>query len=85
MMVKKDYSERSQMEIADLHVFEKYMEEVEDIRHARGMKEIYQQRKQTIECVFADVKEKHGMCYTQYRELGKVKMELNLLFAFMNF
>lgn len=29
-------------------------------------------------------KEKHGMRYTQYRGLKKVRMELNLLFACMN-
>lgn len=60
------------------------MEQVEEIRHTKGIKEIYQQRKQTIERVFADAKEKHGMRYTQYRGIAKIKMELNLLFACMN-
>lgn len=60
------------------------MEEVEEIRHQTGMKEIYQKRKETIERVFADGKEKHGMRYTQYRGLAKVTMELTLLFACMN-
>lgn len=66
------------------HVWEEYMEQVEDIRHIKGMKEIYMLRSQTIERVFADAKEKHGMRYTQYRGIKKVKMELNLLFACMN-
>ena len=66
------------------HVWEPYMEQVEDYRHMRGMKNIYQQRKETIERVFADAKEKHGMRYTQYRGLAKVKMELTLLFGCMN-
>ena len=60
------------------------MEEVEEIRHQTGMKEVYQKRKETIERVFADGKEKHGMRYTQYRGLAKVTMELTLLFACMN-
>ena len=60
------------------------MEKVEEIRHQTGMKEIYQKRKETIERVFADGKEKHGMRYTQYRGLAKVTMELTLLFACMN-
>ena len=60
------------------------MEQVEDIRHIKGMKEIYMLRSQTIERVFADAKEKHGMRSTQYRGIKKVKMELNLLFACMN-
>ncbi|WP_242946034.1 transposase, partial [Clostridium sp. DSM 8431] len=46
--------------------------------------EIYKLRSQTIERVFADAKEKHGMRYTQYRGIKKVRMELNLLFACMN-
>ncbi|WP_410747494.1 transposase, partial [Clostridium neonatale] len=39
------------------HVWEEYMEQVEDIRHIKGMKEIYMLRSQTIERVFADAKE----------------------------
>lgn len=66
------------------HVWESYIEQVEEIRHTLGTKEIYNQRKETIERVFADGKEKHGLRYTQYRGLEKVKMELNLLFASMN-
>ena len=60
------------------------MEKVEDIRHTIGIKEIYSLRSQTIERVFADAKELHGMRYTQYRGLAKVKMELTLKFACMN-
>lgn len=70
--------------IVTRHVWEPYVEQVEDYRHMRGMKNIYQQRKETIERVFADAKEKHGMRYTQYRGLAKVKMELTLLFGCMN-
>ncbi len=66
------------------HVWENYMEQAEEIRHTTGMKDIYKQRKETIERVFADAKEKHGMRYTQYRGLAKVKMELTLLFSCMN-
>lgn len=66
------------------HVWEEYMEQVEDIRHTNGSKQIYKLRSQTIERIFADAKEKHGMRYTQYRGMEKVRMELNLLFACMN-
>lgn len=37
------------------------MEKIEDIRHTLGIKEVYQKRKETIEWVFADAKEKHGI------------------------
>jgi hypothetical protein len=70
--------------IVTRHVWEEYMERVEEIRHSEGSKEIYALRSQTIERVFADAKELHGMRYTQYRGLLKVKMELTLKFACMN-
>ncbi|WP_317050707.1 transposase, partial [Clostridium neonatale] len=52
--------------------------------HIKGMKEIYMLRSQTIERVFADAKENHGMRYTQYCGIRKVKVEFNLIFARMN-
>ena len=75
---------KDHVKVVSRHVWEGYMEEVEEIRHQTGMKEVYQKRKETIERVFADGKEKHGMRYTQYRGLAKVTMELTLLFACMN-
>ena len=66
------------------HVWKNYLEIVEDIRHTEGIKKIYSLRSQTIERVFADAKEKHGMRYTNYRGLSKVRMELTLKFACMN-
>jgi transposase len=70
--------------IVTRHVWEEYMEKAEDIRHTIGSKEIYSLRGETIERVFADAKELHGMRYAKHRGLGKIKMELNLLFACMN-
>lgn len=66
------------------HIWEDYLEMVEDIRHSEGMRELYSKRSETIERVFADGKELHGLRYTQYRGLEKVKMELTLKFACMN-
>lgn len=66
------------------HIWEEYIEKVEDIRHSEGMREIYSKRSETIERVFADAKELHGLRYTQYRGLAKLKMELTLKFACMN-
>ena len=75
---------RDSVKVITRHVWEGYMEQVEEIRHTLGMKEIYKRRKETIERVFADAKEKHGMRYTQYRGLARVRMEITLLFACMN-
>lgn len=82
--IKQCTESKEHIKLVTRHVWEEYMEQVEDIRHTQGIKETYKLRSQTIERVFADAKEKHGMRYTQYRGLKKIKMELNLLFACMN-
>ena len=75
---------KNNTKVVTRHVWKNYMEIVEDIRHIEGIKKIYSLRSQTIERVFADAKEKHGMRYTNYRGLSKVRMELTLKFACMN-
>ena len=75
---------QNKTKIVTRHVWEEYLEKVENIRHTVGIKEIYSLRSQTIERVFANAKELHGVRYTQYRGLAKVKMELTLKFACMN-
>ncbi len=75
---------KNHTKVVTRHVWEEYIEQVEDIRHTKGNKEIYSKRSQTIERVFADAKELRGMRYTQYRGLVKIKMEVNLLFVCMN-
>ncbi|RVU53804.1 IS5/IS1182 family transposase, partial [Anaerosphaera multitolerans] len=66
------------------HIWEGYIEKCEDIRHTKGFKEKYGRRKETIERIFADAKELHGMRYTLHRGLERVKNELYLLFGCMN-
>lgn len=66
------------------HIWEPYLEKAEDIRHTQRGRELYRMRGETIERVFADAKEKHGMRYTQLRGLKKVNHYLTLLFACMN-
>ena len=66
------------------HVWEQYMEMVDDYRHTPWVKELYDMRKQKIERVFADAKVKHGLRYTHLRGLAKVTMQVTLTFACMN-
>ena len=66
------------------HVWQDYMDRPEHVRHSPQGKAIYTLRGQTIERVFADDKDKHGMRYTQYRSKAKVRMELLMTFAAMN-
>ena len=66
------------------HVWEEYIERSEDVRHSPKGKEIYSLRKETIERIFADAKVKHGLRYTQFRGLAKLKMQALLTFSCMN-
>lgn len=47
-------------------------------------KELYRLRKEKIKRVFADAKEKHGMRYTQYKDLAQMTNWLELKSAAMN-
>lgn len=67
-----------------LHIWKEYLEIAEDIRHSPHGRETYEQRSQTIERVFADAKEKHGMRYTPLRGLEQVSAWVKLKFAAMN-
>ena len=60
------------------------MELCEDIRHTLGMKELYQQRKETIERLFGTAKENHGFRYTQQYGKRCMEMKVGLTFACMN-
>lgn len=66
------------------HVWEEYMEVVEDIRHTIGNRQIYQLRKETIERIFGTAKEQHGFRYTQYVGKARMEMKAGLTFACMN-
>ncbi len=66
--------------IVTRHVWQEYMEELEDIRHTKGSKEIYAQRKETIERVFGLAKEYHNMRYTNM--IGKKAMEAKVALTF---
>ncbi len=60
------------------------MEKCEDIRHTIGMKEVYAQRKETVERLFGTAKENHGLRYTQMIGKARMEMKVGLTFACMN-
>ena len=66
------------------HVWAKYLEEAEHLRHVTHIRDIYKKRKETIERVFADAKERHCLRCTNYRGLPKVSMQLALIFSCLN-
>ena len=66
------------------HIWADYLERAEDVRHSPQGRAAYELRSQTIERVFADAKEKHGMRYTHHRGLDRVSNWVRLKFAAMN-
>lgn len=75
---------KNHQKLIQRHIWETYMEEAEHLRHSYDIKQIYAKRKETIERVFADAKEKHGMRWTNLRGLKKLSMQGMLTFAAMN-
>ena len=55
--------------IVQRYVWKDYEELADDARYTPKYRSLYRRRKETIERVFADTKEKHAMRYTQYRGL----------------
>ena len=66
------------------HIWKDYEELADDARYTPKYRDLYKRRKETIERVFADAKEKHAMRYTQYRGLAQVTNWVKLKFAAMN-
>ena len=75
---------RSHQKVVTKHIWERYVDAADDFRHSPAGKESYSLRGQTIERVFADAKEKHGMRYTLMRGLDRVRNWTRLKFAAMN-
>ena len=66
------------------HIWADYIEFAEDIHYTPKYQELYRLRKEKIERVFADAKEKHAMRYTPYKGLAQVTNWVRLKFAAMN-
>jgi hypothetical protein len=66
------------------HIWQEHLDLAEQLRKTERGKEIYARRKETIERVFGDAKEKHAMRYTQHRGLARVTSWVRLKYAAMN-
>lgn len=66
------------------HIWQEHLDLVEALRKTERGKELYAKRKETIERVFADAKEKHAMRYTHHRGLARVTNWVRLKYAAMN-
>ena len=75
---------KNNQKVITRHVWSRFLEEADNLRYDRYVKSVYKRRKETIERVFADAKEKHGMRFTHLRGLAQIKMEVTLIFSCMN-
>ena len=75
---------KNYQKVVTRHVWEDFVELANHFRYTHEGKASYERRKETIERVFADAKEKHAMRYTHQRGLTRVKSWVGLKFAAMN-
>ncbi|MDM5294198.1 IS1182 family transposase [Peribacillus simplex] len=75
---------KDHQKVVTRHIWQTHVEEADHLRHHQDVKTIYAKRKETIERVFADAKEKHGMRWTTLRGLKKLSMQAMLTFAAIN-
>lgn len=75
---------KNNVKTVEKHIWTDYMELVEDYRHTPPLRELYRHRKETIERVFADAKEKCAMRFTHLRGLTRNLGWVRLKFAAMN-
>ena len=72
------------MKTVTRHIWKDYEELADDARYTPIYQRMYKARKETIERVFADAKEQHGLRYTRYTGLAQVTNWVKLKFAAMN-
>ncbi|MBO5273337.1 MAG: transposase [Clostridia bacterium] len=75
---------RAGQKILQTHIWQEYLNLLEELRKTELGKGLYAKRKETIERAFADAKEKHGMRYTHHRGLARVTNWVKLKYAAMN-
>lgn len=66
------------------HIWQDYLDQCEDLRHTRTLKDLYSLRKETIERCFGTAKENHGLRYTNMVGKARMNMKVGLTFACMN-
>jgi transposase len=66
------------------HLWEDFVEQVEENRYTEGIREFYALRKETIERDFGLAKELHGFRYTQLFGKARMEMKAALTYACLN-
>lgn len=66
------------------HIWEEYKEQANENRYTQLWKDNYPLRKETIERIFGDCKEQHGLRFTRVRGLLKNEQNATMIFACHN-
>lgn len=74
----------NQTKVIERHIWQDYLDQVEETRYKRGASTIYKRRKETIERVFAQAKEDHGYRYTNMKGKDKMRYKTFMTFFAMN-
>lgn len=83
-ILKQCTNSKNHVKVVNRHVWESYRELAEDTRHTDQWKVIYPIRKVSIERVFADCKENHGLRFTRLKGLKKNQHNIWLIFSCHN-
>lgn len=81
---KSDQERYDNYRVITRHVWQDDLETCEDIRHQDGMKDLYRQRKESIERLFGTAKEHHGFRYTHLVGTELMEFKAGLTFACLN-
>lgn len=75
---------KNNQKVITRHIWQNQKDEVNNRRYENKFKEEYPKRKQTVERIFADCKEQHGLRYSRVRGLEKNSNQALLIFACHN-
>lgn len=82
--LQKCTASKNHQKVVTRHIWQDYLDICEDIRLTPEGKDLYSQRKETIERCFGTAKQHHAMRYTQQVGKEKMSMKVGLTFACMN-
>ena len=75
---------KNNQKIFTVHVWNGYIDYAEEVRHSEIWRQMYPLRKETIERIFGDCKEQHGLRFTRIRGLKKNEINATMIFACHN-
>lgn len=75
---------KNNQKIISVHVWNEYVEQANELRYTQAWKEIYPERKKTIERIFGDCKENMGLRFTRVKGLEKNRCNASMIFTCHN-